>query len=310
MMPLGTRGASRHRRQPAGRGPGPRVQVTCTRPAVAPDPPAGPMERCDSRPDVGRLRRVAAHLVPPRRPQRRALTRQCGAGSGPAASASASATEDAPAAAWRALEAPVNDIASILAQEPDPFRAMAEMRTPGVIVRGAYPPADIPRLIDRLVDRRLMRGPRDPVELTSDGTLSEVRRDAEGRVYKGSSYVRPEANGRGPRPGMGGWTPSRIDIGTSFGGGWPDREGFLAHSAGTEQLFSTLFEGMSDPVETLYECCAALTANTGQRVMVAEEAADGRRYGPAIFRVRQHTTCHSHRLYGHSASAAFAKLAG
>jgi hypothetical protein len=187
---------------------------------------------------------------------------------------------------------------------------MAEMRTPGVIVRGAYPPADIPRLIDRLVDRRLMRGPRDPVELTSDGTLSEVRRDAEGRVYKGSSYVRPEANGRGPRPGMGGWTPSRIDIGTSFGGGWPDREGFLAHSAGTEQLFSTLFEGMSDPVETLYECCAALTANTGQRVMVAEEAADGRRYGPAIFRVRQHTTCHSHRLYGHSASAAFAKLAG
>jgi hypothetical protein len=131
-----------------------------------------------------------------------------------------------------------------------------------------------------------------------------------GSRLQGLELRAPGGQRPGPRPGMGGWTPSRIDIGTSFGGGWPDREGFLAHSAGTEQLFSTLFEGMSDPVETLYECCAALTANTGQRVMVAEEAADGRRYGPAIFRVRQHTTCHSHRLYGHSASAAFAKLAG
>eukprot|EP01043_Picozoa_sp_COSAG02_P000165 COSAG02_NODE_3_length_74588_cov_108.368430_4_plen_300_part_00 len=153
-----------------------------------------------------------------------------------------------------------------------------------VIIRGAYPCADIPRLVQRLIDRRFMRGPNDPVELTCDGTLSDVLRDEHGRVYKGSKYLRPGANGRGSRPGMGGWTPSRIDIGTSFGGGgWPDKEAFLAHSAGTTELFSTLFDGLADPVEALYSCCSAL-ANTEQRVMVAHEP-DGRSYGPAIFRV-------------------------
>ena len=58
---------------------------------------------------------------------------------------------------------------------------------------------------------------------------------------------------------------------------------FFAHSAGTHELFSTLFEGMPDPVEILYACCAQLT-NAQQTVMVAEEP-DGRQYGPAIFRV-------------------------
>ena len=185
---------------------------------------------------------------------------------------------------WHALEAPVNDIGSLLAQEPDPFRSMAEMKTPGVIIRGAYPAADVPKLVQRLIDRRLMRGPDDPVELTADGTLSDVLRDENGRVFKGSKYLRPEANGRGPRRGMGGWTPSRIDIGTSFGGGWPDKEAFIDHSAGTAELFSTLFDGLADPVAALYSCCSGLAGNTQQRVTVAHEP-DGRSYGPAIFRV-------------------------
>ena len=213
--------------------------------------------------------------------------------------ASSEVAEPTTAEEWQAavLEAEAGDVASILAREPDPFRAMADMRTPGVIIRKAYPPADIPRLVQRLIDRRLMRGPDDPVELTADGSFSDVVRDEAGRVFKGSSYVRPEANGRGPRPGMGGWTPSRIDIGTSFGGGWGNvgadgdasaknsggMSAFFAHSAGTHELFSTLFEGMPDPVEILYDCCAQLT-NAQQTVMVAEEP-DGRQYGPAIFRV-------------------------
>lgn len=186
---------------------------------------------------------------------------------------------------WQALEASADGIARLLDHEPDPFRAMAEMRTAGVVIRGAYPRSHIPRLVQRLIDRRLMRGPGDPVELTSDGTLSDVLRDEHGRVYKGSKYLRREANGRGSRPGMGGWTPSRIDIGTSFGGGgWPDKEAFLTHSAGTMELFSTLFDGLADPVEALYSCCSALASKTEQRVMVAHEP-DGRSYGPAIFRV-------------------------
>jgi hypothetical protein len=188
-------------------------------------------------------------------------------------------------------------VGSILANEPDPFRALAEMRTPGVILRGAYPQDDIPKLVARLIERGLMRAPTDPVELTADGSLSDVTRDAEGRVFKGSKYVREGANGRQPPiPGRGhpagtrGWTPSRIDIGTTFGGGgWSDktgqadREGFLAHSAGTHKLFGPLFDGMADPVRVLYDCCASLT-NDRQSVVVAHEA-DGRQYGPAVFRV-------------------------
>jgi hypothetical protein len=82
---------------------------------------------------------------------------------------------------WHALEAPVNDIGSLLAQEPDPFRSMAEMRTPGVIIRGAYPAADVPKLVQRLIDRRLMRGPDDPVELTADGTLCGMKTGVSSR---------------------------------------------------------------------------------------------------------------------------------
>jgi hypothetical protein len=231
-----------------------------------------------SRSSRTRLLHIAKHLNVERRSSI-VKSRLQPAGSHPqAAGAAASSVE------WQALDAPANDIARLLDRVPDPFRAMAEMRTPGVIIRGAYPCADIPRLVQRLIDRRFMRGPNDPVELTCDGTLSDVLRDEHGRVYKGSKYLRPGANGRGSRPGMGGWTPSRIDIGTSFGGGgWPDKEAFLAHSAGTTELFSTLFDGLADPVEALYSCCSAL-ANTEQRVMVAHEP-DGRSYGPAIFRV-------------------------
>ena len=244
-----------------------------------------------------RLTRLAGWLRPWRSIGR--LNDEFSRGRSEDAAGSSAVVEPTTAAEWQAavLEAEAGDVASILAREPDPFRAMAEMRTPGVVIRNAYPPADVPRLVQRLIDRRLMRGPDDPVELTADGSFSDVVRDEAGRVFKGSSYVRPEANGRGPRPGMGGWTPSRIDIGTSFGGGWGNvgadgdasaknsggMAAFFAHSAGTHELFSTLFEGMPDPVEILYDCCAQLT-NAQQTVMVAEEP-DGRQYGPAIFRV-------------------------
>ena len=186
---------------------------------------------------------------------------------------------------WHPLETSASDITRLLDQEPDPFRAMSEMKIPGVIIRGAYPAAEVPKLVQRLIGRRLMRGPGDPVELTSDGTFSEVVRDESGRVFKGSKYVRLEANGRGRRPGMGGWTPSRIDVGTSFGGvGWPNKQAFFDHASGTADLFSTLFDGLSDPVKTLYRCLSALATNTTQHVTVAREP-DGRTYGPAIFRV-------------------------
>jgi hypothetical protein len=199
----------------------------------------------------------------------------------------------APSPPWPVLDAPAGDVAGLLACEPDPFRAMAEMRIAGVILRGAFPPAETHKLIQRLIDQKLMRGPGDPVELTADGSHSEVQRDAQGRIFKSARFIREEYNGAlvsresKYRPAtffQRGWTPSRVDIGTSFGGGWADdssgtsrssgMEAYLTHSAGTHDLFGTLFSGMTDPVQTLYDCCHALSGRE-QTVMVAQEP-DGR----------------------------------
>ena len=74
----------------------------------------------------------------------------------------------------------------------------------------------------------------------------------------------------------------RVDIGTSFGHHRRDRDAFFAHSQQTHELFSTLFDGYCDPVRTMYEALAELAPD--KRVMTAQEP-DGRRYGPAIFRI-------------------------
>jgi hypothetical protein len=82
----------------------------------------------------------------------------------------------------------------------------------------------------------------------------------------------------------------RVDIGTSLGNRGNDREAFLSHAQGTHALFATLFDGFDDPVRTIYEALARLAV--GQRVEVAREP-DGRRYGPAIFRI--HYGGHSYK---------------
>ena len=75
--------------------------------------------------------------------------------------------------------------------------------------------------------------------------------------------------------------PHRVDIGTSFGKHWLDREEFFSHSGQTHELFSTLFEGYDDPVQTMYETLAQLATN--KEVKTACEP-NGQLYGPAIFR--------------------------
>ena len=77
-------------------------------------------------------------------------------------------------------------------------------------------------------------------------------------------------------------TRTRIDIGTSLGYRGDDQEAFLQHASGTFELFNSIFDGMQDPVAVMYESLRALAP--GKTVMVAHEP-DGRRYGPAIFRV-------------------------
>lgn len=82
---------------------------------------------------------------------------------------------------------------------------------------------------------------------------------------------------------------TRIDIGTSLGNRGHDQDGFLAHAVGTHELFPHLFSGFTDPVKTMYDALAALSP--GKTVQTAHEP-DGRRYGPAIFRI--HYTTHSY----------------
>ena len=74
----------------------------------------------------------------------------------------------------------------------------------------------------------------------------------------------------------------RIDIGTSLGNRGGNKESFLEHAAGTNKLFGTLFEGFQNPVKVIYNSLSALAV--GKQVSGACEP-DGRRYGPAIFRI-------------------------
>lgn len=142
---------------------------------------------------------------------------------------------------------------AILAADPDPLRALSEARIPAILLRKAYDPALLPGLIRRFIERGLMRDPADPA-----AALADKR--------------------------------SRIDIGTSLGNLGSDREAFLAHAAETNTLFETLFDGFPNPVDLIYNALGTLAGS--KDVLVAREP-DGRRYGPAIFRV--HYTGHQYK---------------
>ena len=82
---------------------------------------------------------------------------------------------------------------------------------------------------------------------------------------------------------------ARIDIGTSLGNRGTDKADFLDHAVATHDLFAHLFDGFDNPVTTLYNALSAMAP--GKAVQTAREA-DGRLYGPAIFRI--HYTTHSY----------------
>ena len=80
----------------------------------------------------------------------------------------------------------------------------------------------------------------------------------------------------------------RIDIGTSLGNRGHDQANFLDYAQGTHELFPHLFTGFTDPVKLIYE--ALFTLAGGQKAIKTAYEPDGRRYGPAIFRI--HYTSH------------------
>ncbi len=80
----------------------------------------------------------------------------------------------------------------------------------------------------------------------------------------------------------------RIDIGTSLGNRGHDQAAFLEYAEGTHELFPHLFAGFTDPVKVIYE--ALFTLAGGQKAVKTAYEADGRRYGPAIFRTIRTTS--------------------
>ena len=138
------------------------------------------------------------------------------------------------------------DWETVLTKFSNPIRALAEMETPAVVIRDAYPPEHCQGLIQRFTQMGLIF-------------------DQNAR-HDDASVVPPE----------------RIDIGTSLGNRGNSPEAFFAHAQETHKLFETLFDGFINPVTVLYDALKKLAP--GKRVVTAYER-DGRLYGPAIFRV-------------------------
>ena len=113
------------------------------------------------------------------------------------------------------------DMDSVRAQYEDPLRALSEAEIPAIILRRAYDPSHCSSLIERFIEKGLMRDP-----------AAAAPQDAR----------------------------TRIDIGTSLGNKGGDKEDFLCHSAETHALFAHLFDGCDDPVEMIYDNLSGLAA--------------------------------------------------
>ncbi|MDA0839176.1 MAG: hypothetical protein O3B01_13715 [Planctomycetota bacterium] len=144
---------------------------------------------------------------------------------------------------WLPLEASLNEI---LAANPDPMRSLVEGEVPAIVIRGAFPAESCRALVARIYERNLVPGLPKPGDTIPD---------------------HPEFE--------------RVDVGTSLGNLGRDPDLFFTDAKKTHDLFDTLFEGMQNPVELLYERLTALSP--GKKAVTAREP-DGRLYGPAIIR--------------------------
>ena len=146
-----------------------------------------------------------------------------------------------------------SDLDSILASCPDPLRALSKAEIPAILIRQAYDPSQCDGLIRRFIDLGLMRDPDNAEAAAKDNR-------------------------------------TRIDIGTSLGNKGNDQDAFFAHAKETRALFETLFDGFNNPVTMMYD---ALQKLGGEKKIMTAYEPDGRRYGPAVFRV--HYGGHSYK---------------
>ena len=166
------------------------------------------------------------------------------------ATAPRSSTWQTPAAAaaaiWTPLDAPAGDAAALLMACPDPLLALARGDIPAVLLRGAMSPEACDEINRLLIERQLMRDPAYPASEPLPGEHIEVIGQGKGSQYE----TTPAAESAGP--GRGRWTPTRIDIGTSQGTHSMSLDEFLEHSAGSQRLFASIFNGGTTAYFTLY----------------------------------------------------------
>jgi len=145
------------------------------------------------------------------------------------------------------------NLTKVLNQYPNLLLSLSRAEIPAIILRCVYDPSDCVSLIHRFTDMGLIRN-------------SE-------HLNKSSYWVDENINAD---------MRTRIDIGTSLGNLGSNKDHFLRHAETTQFLFQFLFRGYESPIQRIYDSLSALA--NGKIVTTAYEA-DGRRYGPAIFRV-------------------------
>ena len=119
------------------------------------------------------------------------------------------------------------DVDAVLARYDDPLRVLSEAEVPAILLRRVYRRADCDGLIERFIERDLMRHPDTPA--------------VEGER-------------------------TRIDVGTSLGNRGGDQAGFFDHAAATHSLFQHLFDGFDNPVDKVYGHLSQLAAGRQVKV--------------------------------------------
>jgi hypothetical protein len=163
--------------------------------------------------------------------------------------------------AWPFLEP---DLQTVSGAGTEPIRSLARGDAPAIILRQAFPRAECESLIRHLIEQGLMYESDDP--RVGEKALSS-------RVF--DRYLGAGLNPDGSRR-------RRIDIGASLGNYGDDPEQFFRLSAEAHDLFERLFAGRPNAIDVIYQHLRQLVGD--RRVTTACEP-DGRRYGPAIFRI-------------------------
>ena len=153
-----------------------------------------------------------------------------------------------------------------------PLDALSRGEIAAIICREAYTAEACDDVVSRLVQEDLLFDPTQPIpDNLQDQAIPE------------NYYYRPgeTADEKRDRQAAQPAGRLRIDVGTSLGTRGADPDSFFAHADQTHQLFGSLFDPLQSPVKAIYDQLGLLA---GEKAVMTAREADGRLYGPAIFR--------------------------